>query len=289
MMDSRGAIRLIRRRWPGWAGIAVVAVPLAGSTALLADWSHDNSIIRRQAAAITTNLTSDSARIVAVNHWVYHNQGFGKNSSYFIVPALGPTPLQVLRHGGDCADKSRLVAAMLNELGIDAGLVMIAPCLRCDFIHTVVEARYEGGPMVVDPIWDIDYPAGDGRYLGVRDLVWTTRGEERVVELQRQRGETDKIARMPVTEARFEYAVAVNWNKNIYTRRIAQAMRLLGYQPEAMFRPRLLEDPKLVLSWFLIVVAIVTIAANVLFHRIYRVLLLKRSRDDRNAGEITAS
>src|SRR5262245_45434295 len=282
-MDNQVAIRLISR-WR--ASIAIVAIPLAGSIALLADWSYDNLIIRRQAAEITANLTSNSARIVAVNHWVYHNQGFAKNASYFAVPALGPTPLQVLHHGGDCSDKSRLVAAMLNELGIDAGLVMISPCLRCDFIHTVVEARYESGSMVIDPIWDIDYPAGNGKYLGVRDLAWTSRGEERVTELQRDRGKKDKIAKMPLTEARFEYATAMNWDKNNLTRFIAQIVRLLGYDPETMFRPRFFEDPKLALSWFLILVAVAGTATNVLCSYMCHALLHKRSdvRSPRREG-----
>jgi hypothetical protein len=286
MTGERG---LARRQWTGWASLATVAALFVGSTGLLADWCYDNSIIRRQAAEITANLATDSARIVAINHWVYHNHGFGKNSSYFLVPALGPTPLQVLQLGGDCADKSRLVAAMLNELGIDASLVMIAPCLQCDAIHTVVEARYESGLMVVDPIWDIDYPTGDGRYFGVRDLAWTSRGEERVAALQRQRGETDKITKMPTSEARFEYAVTMNWDKNIYTRAVAQSMRILGYQPELMFRPRLLEDPKLALSWFLILALIAGVAASILFRAIFGTPLLKCSREARHSHDMAAS
>jgi len=284
MMENR-----ISRRWPGWAGIAIVALPLAGSAGLLADWRHDNLVIGQEAQKITANLKSDSTRIVAVNDWVYHHQGFGKNSSYFLVPALGPTPIQVLERGGDCADKSRLVAAMLNELGIDAGLVMMSPCPHCNFIHTVVEARYEGGSMVVDPTWNIDYPAGDGRYFGVRDLAWTNRGEERVVELRHQRGEADKIATMPATEARFEYAVAMNWDKNVVTHIAAVTMRLLGHQPETMFRPRVLEDPKLALSWLLLLVAMAATAASVLLYGIYRALLLKGGSDDRNPREIAMS
>src|SRR4029077_7186559 len=163
------------------------------------------------------------------------------------VSALGPTPGQVMPHGGDCADKSRLVAAMLNNLGIDAGLVMISPSWYCGFIHTVVEARYEGGRMVVDPTWDIDYPTGDGGFLGVADLARTNHGEARLAELRQQRGRTDKIAHMPVADAIFDYAVAINWGKDAVTRAIAATLRLIGYQPETWLRPRMLEDPKLFL------------------------------------------
>jgi hypothetical protein len=222
-------------------------IPFACAIGLFFNWREDNAFLRRQALAITAHLDTDSARIHAVNDWVYHNKGFAKNDQYFLVSSLGPTPVQVMEFGGDCADKSRLVAAMLDNLGIDAGLVMISPCWYCGFIHTVVEARYEGGRMVVDPTWGIDYPAGDDRFLGVADLAGTNRGEQRVVELRRQRGATDKIARMPTADASFDYAVAINWDRDVVTRGIAATLRLIGFQPETLFRPRVLEDPKLLL------------------------------------------
>jgi hypothetical protein len=228
-------------------GILAGAVALACAIGLYFNWQQDNAVLRKQAMAITAHLHIDSERIRAVNDWVYHNKGFDRNDQYFIVPALGPTPVQVLERGGYCADKSRLVAAMLNNLGIDAGLVMISPCRHCEFIHTVVEARYEGGRMVVDPTWDVDYPTGDGRFLGVTDLAGTNRGPERVVELQHQRMKTDKIANMPPADADFDHAAAINWDRDVVTRSVAATLRLMGYASEAFFRPRLLEDPKLFL------------------------------------------
>jgi hypothetical protein len=233
-------------------GLFAAAIPLTCAIVLFFNWQQDNAVLQKQAMAITAHLSTDSARIRAVNDWVYHNQGFGKNDQYFIVSALGPTPVQVMARGGDCADKSRLVAAMLNSLDIDAGLVMISSCRRCEFIHTVVEARYEGGRMVVDPTWDVDYPTEDGRFLGVTDLAGTNRGQQRVAELQHQRETTDKIAHMPTADATFEYAVAINWDRDVVTRGIAATLRLLDYQPETLFRLRLLEDPKLFLILILL-------------------------------------
>ena len=246
----------------------LIPLPFASALGVFLDWQHDNALLRQQAVKITANLNSDARRIRAINDWVYQNQGFGKNDHYFIVPALGPTPLQVLEFGGDCADKSRLVAAMLNELNIEAGLVMLTPCPNCGFIHTVVEAQYEGGRMVVDPIWHVDYPAENDRFLGVRDLAGTSRGRERVAELERERGPYDKIAGMPAAEATFDYAVPINWNKNTFTRTMAATLHLLGYKPEQMFRPRFLEDPKLALSLSLVCLGIAMIAANFLLYLI---------------------
>ena len=238
------------------------AISFACAIGLFLNWREDNAVLRQQAMAITEHLDTDSERIRAVNDWVHHNQGFAKNDHYFLASALGPTPIQVMQHGGDCADKSRLVAAMLNNLGIDAGLVMISPCWYCGFIHTVVEARYEGGRMVVDPIWDIDYPAGDGRFLGVADLAGTNRGQQRVAELQRQRPATDKIRSMPAADASFENAVAINWDRDVVTRGIAATLRLIGYQPETWLRPRLLEDPKLFLIFVLLATTTVIVLGS---------------------------
>jgi hypothetical protein len=260
-----------------WFKTIVTAIPFACALGLFVDWQHDNAILRQHAATITKNLLTDSARIRAINDWVYHQQGFGKNAAgfaragsldnadrFFIVPALGPTPIQVLESGGDCAEKSRLVAAMLNELNIEAGLVMISPCLHCQFIHTVVEARQERGRMVVDPTWNVDYPAADGGYLGVRDLAGTNFGRERVAELQSQRGAADKISGMPGSEATFDYAVAINWDKNAVTAAVAATLTILDYAPESMFRPRFLEDPKLTLILFCVWIGIGVIAGRLL-------------------------
>jgi transglutaminase-like putative cysteine protease len=118
--------------------------------------SKNQTIVLVGGEAGECRLNTDSARIRAANDWVYHNRGFAKNDQNFIVPVLGLTPIQVMEQGGECGDKSWLVAAMLNSLDIDTNLVMISLCQHCGFIHTVVEAKYEAGRLVVDPTWDVD-------------------------------------------------------------------------------------------------------------------------------------
>ena len=281
-MRNRGPVQPGAWCWRvGWLAGAIF---LSCAITLFLSWHHDEMVLRRQAVAITKNLNTDSARIRAVNHWVYQNKGFAPNEGYFVIPAFGPTPIQVMERGGDCADKSRLVAAMLSTLGIDAGLVMIAPCLGCGFIHTVVEAQYESGRMVVDPIWDVDYPAGGGRFLGVADLAGTRLGRERIVELQNQRSISDKISHMPPDDAMFDYAVSMNWDRDILTRMAAASLKLTGYQPEALFRPRLLEDPKLLLSLLLIGVATGFVVGGVLLDLGLRSVMTQNPRRMRDAG-----
>lgn len=245
----------------GWV---IGAISLFCAIGIFFTWHQDEVELRLQAETITKNLNTVSARIRAINDWVYHNKGFVKNERYFIVAALGPTPIQVMEQGGECGDKSRLVAALLDSLGIEAGLVMIAPCHHCGFIHTVVEAQYEAGRMVVDPTWDVDYPSGDGRFLGVRDLAGTNRGRERLAELRHQRLATEKIMNMPPDDATFDHAVAMNWDRNVVTRTVAAMLRSGSYSPETFFRPKILEDPKLLLIYFLIGLAVTCALGGVL-------------------------
>ena len=246
----------------GKLGAMFAAVPLACAIGIWYSWVGDNAILREKALAITAGLTSASSRITTINDWVYHNQGFAENDHYFLIPVLGPTPNQVLKSGGACADKSRLVSAMLRQLGINSGLAQIFPCGNCYPIHTVVEAEYEGGRMVVDPTWNIDYPAGDGSYLGIRDLAGTSRGRDRLSKLQSQRAADDKIQSMPPTEATFDFARSVNWQKNTLTRTIERALMVVGYDPEHMLRPHFLEDPKLALTLLFLAIATALIALS---------------------------
>jgi hypothetical protein len=250
------AINRLRACWHvGLVGAVLSVVPLACAIGIWYSWVQDNAILREKTLLITVGLASASSKIIAINNWVYHDQGFAKNNRFFLVPILGPTPNQVLQSGGDCSDKSRLVSAMLDVLGIQSGLAQIFSCRTCYPIHVVVEAEYEHGRMVVDPIWDIDYPTGDGRYLGIQDLSGTSRGRDHLVDLQRQRPADDKIQHMPPAEATFDFAKRVNWQKNALSRSVAYGLTLLGYDPERMLRPRFLEDPKLALTLFFLAVA----------------------------------
>jgi hypothetical protein len=239
---------------------ATVFALLVLSGTICVDWSRENVILRRQAREVTKGSPSRSDAIIALNHWVYGHEGFAKNHNYFLLEPLGPTPLQILHSGGDCSDKSRLLSALLYQIGISSGLVMIYPCATCGPIHTVVEANYDNGRMVVDPIWNVDYPAGGGKYYGVRELAGTDLGRDRVMQLRAQSSPTDKIALMPDTEATFDYAVSLNWNKNAVLRASAAMLRRMNVEPGLLLRPRIMEDPKLAM-WVVLLVAAVAIWA----------------------------
>ena len=245
------------------------AILIACAVAIWVSWLNDNAVLRDKAIAVTNGLTTVSAKIIAINQWVYRNQGFAPNKRYFLIPALGPTPVQVLQSGGECEDKARLVSAMLRQLGINSGLVQIFPCEDCGPIHTVVEAEYETGRMVVDPIWNVAYPSGDGKFLSIHDLAGNSRGRKHIYDLQALRGAGDKIQFMPDADATFDYARAVNWQKNALSRTAAFGFRMLGYDPEHMLRPRFLEDPKLALSLFFLTIAGVLVITKLILFIIF--------------------
>ena len=131
---------------------------------------------------------------------------------------------------------------------------------------------------MVDPTWDVDYPTGDGRFLGVRDLAGTNRGRERVAELRHQRLATEKIVNMPDDDATFDYAVAMNWDRSVATRIIAATLPLLGYQPETFVRPNLLEDPKLLLIYLMIGLAAACVLGGFLLGLGLRSVLTRTSQ-----------
>lgn len=247
-MDSPRSAQLTSR----FGGVCwtLSLISLFFSFAIGLSWIKDNASLRKQALAVVGRQTSRSASVVALNNWVYGNRGFAKNKESFLFSALGPTPVQIMRSGGDCADKSRLLSAMLFQIGISSGLVMIYPCPTCMPIHTVVEAEYENGRMVIDPIWDIDYPLLNGKYLGVADMAGTDLGRKRLIHLKEKIGPSGKIWSMPPSEATFDYARAINWDKNGDTRAATKLLRKLGIEPNSLFRPRMLEDPKLAI-WLL--------------------------------------
>jgi len=57
---------------------------------------------------------------------------------------------------------------------------------------------------------------------------------------------------MPPNEANFDYAVSMNWDRDIITRSVAAVLRLSGYNTNDFLRPILLEDPKLFFACLLI-------------------------------------
>lgn len=218
---------------------------------ILFDWHSDNKELLAFAYTIVRDNDVNGQDIERLNEHVYRTGSFAKNNHYFFLPVLGPTPIQILQEGGDCSDKSRLLAAILDEMKIPATLVMLAPCSTCPFGHTVVEAQTTDGAIVVDPVYNISFPSSAGHYYGIRDLRDNSNIlQSRLDELILQRGLGSKVAfyRKGADGIHYSYPVTINWEKNSLTQFIGRFLARYTDEPSLIYRPRWLEDPKLLIA-----------------------------------------
>ena len=218
---------------------------------MVVSWERDNRELRAFGAPYLETDGSIGDAIAALTDAVYNKEGFAKNKGFFLFKQLGPTPLQILEQGGDCADKSRLSAAILDEFGIDTTLVMLSPCADCPPGHTVFEARPNAERIASDPVYNIVFPSGDGQYHGV--VALRNNPEllpERLDTLIEERGPQDKIAfyRAAADGAHYGYPKTINLEKTAATRMLKSVLARFVDDPELIRRPRLLEDPKLFLA-----------------------------------------
>lgn len=229
---------------------------------------QDERILDQAIAGQITARPNSGNLVEELNQWVYRNKGFAKNRQYFIFRQLGPTPVQVLQSGGDCSDKSRLLAALLRRFGMDSTLVMLHGCEGCEATHTVVEARYEAGRMAADPVFNLVFPAANGKFYGVQELREDpSKLLARLHELETQRGPADKIARYKAPTESYSWPKTINWDKNTVLQRVAGAIMPAGIDPYLVMRPHFLEDPKLLLMYLSLLAGAATGSAAFLLRR----------------------
>lgn len=261
MLEGPRRVGLVLRRGMRAVGLALFVVGLAGAAILAWSEYRDRQVLAQIAEKVTKGIDSPGARLSALNSWVYGNQGFARNRHYLGLPRLGPTPIQVLEHGGDCADKSRLLSAMLETLGMRSSLAMLYPCPECAPVHTVVVADLGPSETLADPVFDITFPRPEGGYYSVEELVqapWLL--SERLQALRAERGPRDKIIFYREANHRFDYLTTINWQANGLTRVVAQGVRALGGEPRYLFRPMWLENPKRALTYAALAIALTGVA-----------------------------
>jgi hypothetical protein len=231
------------------AVLIVAAVAFGCSAFLLVSRYRDDQVIKSAVSGHIRSIPGTGIFIEELNSWVYQNKGFRKNNGFFLVRALGPTPRQVLEEGGDCADKSRLLSTILRLYGIESTLVTLWGCERCGPTHVVVEARYNQGWMVADPVFDLVFPSGDFTYYGLREL---RRNPAlligRLNQSIRQKGHRGKIANYDWRFESYAWAKYINWDKYDWSRKLASVLARFDLDLYRMRRPAFLEDPKLILS-----------------------------------------
>jgi hypothetical protein len=210
-------------------------------------YSKDATLLRTLAGRMTEDVSGLDDKVRVLNSFVYNNKGFVRNSDYYLIKTLGATPLQVLEKGGDCADKSRLLAAMLEQIGINASLAMLYPCKECTPVHTVVLAKTESGTIVADPVFDLMFPKESGGYHDVREMINNREIQKsRLRFLRSARGAQNKIAHYD-SAYHYDFITTVNWFRYGWLGQLSNVLEAVGFEPRLISRPTLLENPKLFL------------------------------------------
>ncbi len=164
-----------------------------------------------------------------------------ENDSYFLLPifsSLRPTARQVIEDGGDCADRSRLLIALLRLRGI------------------------HGSKWALSGFYNIHELKQDPTIL-----------PNRVAELRAQgiQPGVDRLQLYPLNEYIYANARTINWNKNVVLRGIYLVLHgILGERAGELGRPDFAEEPPLMVIYGMAALELVVLVAWL--------LLVKRSR-----------
>ena len=227
------------------------------------DISFLRSIVRTQIS------TENSPKVFeSINHWIYQNKGFKKNQEFFLFKSLGPTPIQVLKQGGDCTDKSILLMAMLESIGIDSTLVMLFGTDGKTPTHTVVEVRDGQFKAVADPVYDLVFPNPNGGFYSIGDLRNNSALLlNRLDNLLQIRGTSNKIVHYRRVSESYQFASPINWNKNDQLKFISNILGGMGIEARDIRRPHFLDDSKLFISTTLFFIGLLFIIFAFVFKK----------------------
>jgi len=229
-----------------WGSAAVI---LCAAVYFYHSYSTDSRALRKLAMQLTEGMTRADDRLQVLTAFVYRRGGYATNESYYVLKSLRATPLQVLDRGGDCSDKSRLLATMLDQIGIEASPAMLYGCAGCEAVHTVVLARTESGTIAADPAYDLMFPNEAGGYHDVRTMI----GDPRVLAsrlrvVRSLRGPADRIADYSESDHGYNFITTINWAKYRWLQGLSRALEMFALEPRLIRRPASLENPKLLLA-----------------------------------------
>lgn len=238
------ANRILASAFYGLLFLAFLA--FAASAVLFVSWQRDRARLSEIAHAVQSGSGDLNETLTRLTQWVYSNQGFEKNRQYFLWKRLEATPIQVVEGGGDCEDKSKLLAALLRELSIPSTMAMLYHCTeQCAPVHTIVLARTSDGWTPLDAVYNITFPSGEGGFIPVeRMMAQPEILNARLDQLAMERGAADKINHYKREYETYTHLTTFNWDKNALTKAAASIIRATGGTPRVTPRPMFLEDAK---------------------------------------------
>jgi hypothetical protein len=171
------------------------------------------------------------------------------NHSYFLnrnFAFLRPTAREVAEYGGNCADRSRFLAVMLELRGIHAHKwALYSPDQRP--AHAVAEVDTEQGKMVADPLYGLWFPEPQGGFYGIQDMRKNPAIlSDRIAQLRAahiQPG-TENLERYPLNRYVYTYSRTVNWDKSATIHYLYHFLHaIFGEKIEQVTRPEWSEQP----------------------------------------------
>lgn len=233
------------RTWIYRLCLALALGFLVFGTIELVSWNADRARLRTLAAAVAAPAHGEVERLTRLTDWLFRNVKPGKNRRYHLWRKLDATPIQILEHGGDCEDKSKLLAVLLRELGIESSLAMLSSCAQCKLTHTVVFIETRAGWTLADPAYGFTFPDRRGSFHTIETLrAEPALLQNRLAELRAARGPDDVINQYHRDRDLYAHMTTFNWNKNALLRGAADLLRAAGAEPWSVPRPLFLDDPK---------------------------------------------
>lgn len=228
--------------------LTALTVCLAGAGYCWCSNAIDEAALRNLARSVSQYEAAPDDKALALLKFVHENGTTRRNGGTFGLSRWRATALQVAAEGGDCADKSRLLAALLTELGMRATPVLCFDAASGAPAHTMVEAELTRGTyMALDPAFGLWFPKAGGGYHDVLDL----RGDpdmvpRRVAALQRGWGEGDAPDEYYLRAgAAYHTAATFHWQRGPIMRAAFYVMHaLVGDEVFRVCRPRWIEEPK---------------------------------------------
>ncbi|MCO6437346.1 MAG: transglutaminase domain-containing protein [Phycisphaerae bacterium] len=259
--------RYPRRRMIPALRSASILLPLVLASICYCSFRADQAQIAQYARRTTSGMHDPANRVLALLWRIHTELPTRHNTAGFLLPSLGATSAQVLQSGGDCADKSRLLVALLRSLNIPASPVMSFDPRTNRPAHTFVEARPTGmQAMLVDPTYALSFPRPDGGYYGLLDI----RRDPAIVDRQLASSRVEGPEYRAVSDyylrpaAPYESGSTFNWNRGALPRAARSALfPLFGERLYTWPRPIFLEEPKLLIATWLLAATFVAAAVNV--------------------------
>jgi hypothetical protein len=227
--------------------LVVLATFALTDAALLAKYVSD-AVVVRAAVDVPDHLTP-SQKVVALVDFLETSVPKTATIDRSFLPgfdALRPTARQVLEHGGDCADRSRLLIVLLRHEGIYATKVALHDSQGSPQ-HAVVSASIEDEDqsMVIDALFGMYFPKPDDGYYS----VWELQRDETIVrERVRELGAHDAFIRgYPLEQYSYVAPKSINWSKSYAMSALYQVLHaIIGDTVDRLPRPAILSEPVLV-------------------------------------------